>query len=155
MRKNIGLILFLAVSSIFCSETFGQSCPTGLQDCYWYGSLSGSNFTFSELTGTASFTITAGNHCPSGRLDCFTNVNYVVTVTKLSEVGWVRQPGGSYSGSSTVYNYSMPVCSGQTNFSLEFKKAAVSGSQWRVELSSVENGLVCSSGVYFVTGSPL
>jgi hypothetical protein len=78
-----------------------------------------------------------------------------VTVTKLSSVGFVRQLGGTYSGASPSYSYSLPVCNGQTNFTLEFKKAAFSGSQWKVELVSVSGGLICSSGVYFVTGTPL
>ena len=150
------LSIIMLITSL---AAFSQTCPTGPEDCYGYGSLSGSDVAVVAWPSTTvSYSLAAGVWCPAGRINCGSATStFTVTVHKVSGTGSVALNGGSYSSSSTInYQFLLNACSGTQNFSLSFKPDSGGGStNWQISLSSVSfpggtnSGLVCNSTTYF------
>lgn len=149
MKKILLLSIILIV--IGFSDIHAQSCPTGLQDCYIKGALSGSSYSAVGGYKDMNFAITSGGFCPSGRFDCSSTATYTVTVTRLSGSGKIRLNGGSYTTSAGVsYHFDLGICGETQNFVIGFMRSSIS-TTWSIALTNVENGRVCNSGTYIVT----
>jgi hypothetical protein len=148
MKKTFSLALVLIC--IAATNTLAQSCPTGLQDCYIYGTLSGSNLTSMDKRAIVDFSISPGSFCPAGRVNCNTTYNFVITVTRVSGTG-LMSFGGFPNNASTVVErtFVLSPCDPDQPFSVSVLRQSTTAS-WRVALTRVENGRVCNSQTYTI-----
>jgi hypothetical protein len=154
MKKNLFVLAMLVCVAGF-TRVQAQTCPTGLQDCYIYGSLSGSGLFAMQKLASVDFSIRTGSYCPAGRVNCSSTNAYTVTVTRVSGEGSVAFGGIPNNASATVQQtFTLGPCNVTQPFSINFRKLSTTTS-WRIALTSVENGRVCNSQTYTVTLSDL
>jgi hypothetical protein len=149
MKKTFSLALML-ICIAATNTLLAQTCPTGLQDCYIYGSLSGSNLMSMDKRAIIDFSINPGSFCPAGRVNCNTTYDYVITVTRVTGTGLMSFGGFPNNASTTVQRtFVLSPCDPDQPFSVSVLRQSTTAS-WEVSLTSVENGRVCNSKTYTI-----
>lgn len=149
--------LFIACLLMLCALVLNvnaQSCPTGNQECYTWGSLSGADKESDATQTSQYFEVTSGVYCPSARINCANapQRTYRVLITRIQGTGTITAPGMVSNPNSPAFvDFPLEFCGSTGSFSILAVRTAPGTAKWEVKLQAFFGSKVCDSGIYYIT----